>query len=182
MSVIPTPATIDDAPEASRPILEAVRKQFGAVPNIFRLVSTSPVALDALAGLQGALGKGRLPVATRERLALTMAEANGCDYCLSAHSYTGARFARLDGAEIAAARAGTSSDPKAAAAVAFARALTAARGAVAPAEVEKVRAAGYGDAEILEIIAHVALNTFTNYVNEALGTEIDFPRVDRLAA
>lgn len=182
MSLIPTPATIDDAPEASRPILEAVQKQLGAVPNIFRLVSTSPVALNALAGLQGALGKGKLPVATRERLALTMAEANGCDYCLSAHTYTGARFAKLDDAEIAAARAGTSSDPKAAAAVAFARALTAARGSVAPFEVEKVRAAGYSDAEILEIIAHVALNTFTNYVNEALGTEIDFPRVDRPAA
>jgi len=182
MSVIPTPATIDDAPEASRPILEAVQKQLGAVPNLFRLVSTSPVALSALAGLQGALGKGKLPLATRERLALTMAEVNGCDYCLSAHSYTGARFAKLDDAEIAAARAGTSSDSKAAAAVAFAQALTAARGSVAPAEVEKVRAAGYSDAEVLEIIAHVALNTFTNYVDEALGTEIDFPRVDRLAA
>ena len=66
--------------------------------------------------------------------------------------------------------------------MAFARALTAARGGVAPAEVEKVRSAGYGDDEILEIIAHVALNTFTNYVNEALGTEIDLPRVNRIAA
>jgi len=182
MSLIPTLATIDDAPEASRPILEAVLKQLGTVPNIFRLVSISPVALNALAGLQGTLGKGKLPLAMRERLALTMAEANGCDYCLSAHTYTGSRFAKLGDAEIAAARAGTSSDAKAAAAVAFARALTAARGSVPPAEIEKVRTAGYGDAEILEIIAHVALNTFTNYVNEALGTEIDFPRVDRLAA
>ncbi len=182
MPHIPTPATIDDAPEASRPILEAIQKQMGSVPNIFRLVANSPAALNGLAGLQGALGKGKLSVATRERIALAMAEANGCDYCLSAHTFTGSKFAKLDAIEIAANRAGTSSDPKAAAAVQFARALTAARGAVAPSEIEKVRAAGYGNAEILEIIAHVALNTFTNYVNEALGTEIDFPRVDRLAA
>lgn len=182
MSVIPTPATISDAPEASRPILEAINKQLGVVPNIFRLVATSPVALNALAGLQGALGKGKLSLATRERLALTMAEANGCDYCLSAHTYTSANFAKLNDAEIAAARHGSSSDAKAAAALAFARALTAARGSVAPSEVETVRAAGHSDAEILEIIAHVALNTFTNYVNEALGTEIDFPHVTRLAA
>jgi uncharacterized peroxidase-related enzyme len=182
MSLIPTPSTIADAPEASRPVLEAIEKQLGVVPNIFRLVATSPAALNALSGIQGALGKGKLSIATRERIALTMAEANGCDYCLSAHTFTGTRFAKLDAAEIAAARAGTSGDTKAAVAVAFARALTASRGAVAPAEIEKVRAAGYSDAEILEIIAHVALNTFTNYVNEALGTDIDFPLVDRLAA
>lgn len=182
MSLIHTPKTIGDAPEDSRPTLEAIQKQIGTVPNIFRLVSNSPAALIGLTSLQGALGKGQLTHATRERLALAMAEANGCDYCLSAHTYTGAKFAKLDENEIISNRHGTSNDPKAAAAVQFARALTAARGAVAPSEVEKVRAAGYSDAEILEIIAHVALNTFTNYVNEALGTEIDFPRIERLTA
>ncbi|WP_426131709.1 carboxymuconolactone decarboxylase family protein [Pararhizobium sp. PWRC1-1] len=182
MSRIPTPATINDAPEASRPVLEAIQKQIGSVPNIFRLVSNSPAALNGLTALQGALGKGKLAPATRERIALTMAEANGCDYCLSAHSYTGTKFAKLDENEIDANRRGTSNDAKAAAAVEFARALVDARGSVPPGEIEKVRAAGYSDAEILEIIAHVALNTFTNYVNEALGTEIDFPRIDRLAA
>lgn len=182
MSRIPTPATIEDAPEASRPVLEAIQKQIGSVPNIFRLVSNSPAALNGLTSLQGALGKGKLAPATRERIALTMAEANGCDYCLSAHTYTGTKFAKLDENEIDANRRGTSNDPKAAAAVEFARALVDARGSVPAGEIEKVRAAGYSDAEILEIIAHVALNTFTNYVNEALGTEIDFPRIDRLAA
>jgi uncharacterized peroxidase-related enzyme len=111
-----------------------------------------------------------------------MAEVNGCDYCLSAHTYTGGKFAKLDESEIAANRRGSSNDPKAAAAVEFAKALAVARGAVGPREIEAVRAAGYSDAEILEIIAHVALNTFTNYVNEALGTEIDFPPIDHLAA
>ncbi len=182
MSRIPTPATINEAPEASRPILEAIQKQIGSPPNIFRLVSNSAAALTGLTSLQGALGKGKLPPATRERIALAMAEANGCDYCLSAHTFTGTKFAKLDESEIAANRSGTSNDPKAAAAVEFTRALTVARGSVAPAEIVKVRDAGYSDAEIVEIIAHVALNTFTNYVNEALDTEIDFPRIDRAAA
>jgi uncharacterized peroxidase-related enzyme len=182
MSRIPTQATIEDVPEASRPILENIQKQIGSVPNIFRLVSNSPAALAGLTSLQGALGKGKLAPATRERIALTMAEANGCDYCLSAHTFTGTKFAQLDESEIASNRRGTSNDPRAAGAVEFARALTIARGSVAPGEIARVRAAGYSDAEIVEIIAHVAPNTFTNYVNEALDTEIDFPRSDRLAA
>ncbi|QSY97865.1 peroxidase-related enzyme (plasmid) [Rhizobium bangladeshense] len=182
MSRIPTPATIEDAPEESRPILEVIKKQIGSVPNIFRLVSNSPAALTGLTSLQGALAKGKLAPATRERIALAMAEANGCDYCLSAHTFTGTKFAKLDTDEIFANRRGTSNDPKAAAAVEFARALTTTRGAIGPEEIAKVRSAGYADAEIVEIIAHVALNTFTNYVNEALETEIDFPRIDKDAA
>ena len=182
MSRIATPARIEDAPEASRPTLEAIQKQIGSVPNIFRLVSNSPAALNGLTALQAALGKGKLSPATRERIALAMAEVNGCDYCLSAHTYTGSKFAKLDDGEILANRHGTSNDDKAAVAVGFARTLTLARGSVAPDAIETVRAAGYSDAEILEIIAHVALNTFTNYVNEALGTEVDFPRITPLAA
>ena len=182
MSNIPTPASIDEAPEASRAILDGLQKQIGRVPNIFRIVSNSPAALQGLVQLRSALSKGALSGATQERIALTMAEANGCDYCLAAHSYSGKHFAKLDEIEIAANRHGTSSEPKAAAAVAFARLLTDKRGAVSPVEVDAVRGAGVSDAEIVEIVAHVALNTFTNYVNKALGTEIDFPRADRAAA
>lgn len=182
MSLIPTPATIADAPEASHAILETIEKQVGRVPNIFRLVSNSPAALTGLTGFQGALAKGKLAPATRERIALALAEANGCDYCLAAHTYFGTKFARLDASEVAANRNGTSNDPKAAAAVEFARKLAKARGAIRPDDLEAVRAAGYGDAEILEIIGHVAVNTFTNYVNLALDTEIDFPQIDRAAA
>jgi uncharacterized peroxidase-related enzyme len=182
MSRIPTPATIDDAPEAARPTLEAVQKQLGSVPNMFRIVANSPAALAGYVGLNGALSKGQLPAATRERIALAVAEANGCGYCLSAHTYLGKAFAKLDDSEIAANRLGGSTDAKAAAAVQFAVALTVARGAVTTRDFDAVRAAGYSDAEIVEIIAHVALNTLTNYMNEALGTVIDFPVVDRLAA
>ncbi|KUR73594.1 alkylhydroperoxidase [Novosphingobium fuchskuhlense] len=177
MSRIPTPASVADAPEASRPLLEAVNKALGTVPNLHRLVATSPAALEGYLAMNGALGKGKLPAATRERIALAVAELNGCDYCLSAHTYLGKNLARLDDAEITANRNGTSNDPKADAAVRFATQLVKARGHVSAAEVEAVRAAGYTDAQALEIVQHVALNTWTNYVNSAFQTEIDFPVV-----
>jgi uncharacterized peroxidase-related enzyme len=177
MSRIPTPATIADAPAKSQPFLEAVNKQLGVVPNMFRLISTSPQALEGYLGLSGALGHGALAPATRERIALAVAEVNGCDYCLSAHTYLGRNLAHLDDAEITANRNGASNDPKADAAVRFAVAVTRSRGHIAHAEFTAVRAAGYTDAQIIEIVQHVALNTWTNYFNEVFNTEIDFPAV-----
>ena len=100
MSRIPFPATIESAPAASRPMLEAVKKQLGVAPNLFRLVASSPAALEGYLGMSGALAKGALPAATRERIALAVAEINGCGYCLSAHAYIGKNLARLDEAEI----------------------------------------------------------------------------------
>ena len=79
MSRIPTPATIADAPESARPLLEAVKTQLGSVPNLFRIVANSPAALEGYLGLNGALGKGKLAHATRERIALAVAEINGCN-------------------------------------------------------------------------------------------------------
>ena len=177
MTRIATPATIADAPPASQPLLEAVKKQLDVVPNLFRVIANSPAALDGYPGLSAALGKGTLPAATRERIALAVAEINGCTYCLSAHSYLGKNLAKLDDAEIAANRSGTSNDTKADAAVRFAAKVVTERGHVASSDLDAVRAAGYGDAEILEIVLHVALNTLTNYVNEVAGTDIDFPVV-----
>src|SRR5271155_2592629 len=123
MSRIPTPATIQDAPSASQPLLEAVKKQLGVVPNLFRLVATSPAALEGYVSLSGALGKGELPAANRERIALAVAEVNGCDYCLSAHTYLARNVAKLDDAEITANRNGASNDMKADAAIRFAAKL-----------------------------------------------------------
>src|SRR5262249_10276184 len=120
MSRIPIPATIDAAPAASRPLLETVRKQLGSAPNLFRLVALSPAALEGFLSLQTALGKGQLSAPTRTRIALAVAEVNGCSYCLSAHTYLAKNLARLDDAEILANREGASQDPKADAAVHFA--------------------------------------------------------------
>jgi uncharacterized peroxidase-related enzyme len=177
MSRLATPATIEDAPAASQPMLEAVKKQFGLVPNLFRLVSNSPAALEGYLGLSGALAKGKLPPQTRERIALAVAEINGCDYCLSAHTYLGRNLAKLDDAEITANRNGASNDPKADAAVRFAAKVVRERGHVGDDDVRAVKLAGYDDAQVIEIVLHVALNTWTNYINEIAKTEIDFPLI-----
>ncbi|MGK7754181.1 MULTISPECIES: carboxymuconolactone decarboxylase family protein [unclassified Roseovarius] len=182
MSRIQLPASIDAAPAAAQPLLEGVRKMLGSVPNLFRLTANSPAALEGYLGLSGALAKGILTPQTRERIALAVAEINGCDYCLSAHTYLAKTLAKLDEAEIAANRAGGSSDAKADAAVRFAAKLVRERGQVSDADVSAVKMAGYSDAEIVEIVAHVALNTLTNYLNEAFDTPIDFPVVSATAA
>lgn len=177
MSRIATPASVDAAPEASRPLLEAVGKQLGVVPNLFRMVSNSRAALEGYVGLIGALGKGTLPAATHERIALAVAQFNECDYCLSAHTYLGKNVAKLSDAEMSANRSGTSHEPKADAALRFARSVLEQRGRVSDEDVRAVKSAGYTDAQIVEIVQHVALNIWTNYVNNVAQTTIDFPIV-----
>ncbi|MCI0350402.1 MAG: carboxymuconolactone decarboxylase family protein [Acidobacteriales bacterium] len=169
--------TADQTSAASLPLLAAVHKQLGVVPNLMKLVGNSPAALEGYLSLNSALGKGTIGAKTGERIALAIAEINGCSYCLSAHTYLGKNVAKLDDAEIAANRDGTSSDPKAAAAIHFAARVALERGHVSDADVQAVKAAGYSNAEIVEIVLHVALNTLTNYVNEVAQTEIDFPHV-----
>ena len=178
MSRISTPPTIESSPTASRPLLEAVKKKIGVVPNLFRVIGNSPASLEGFLSLKGALGKGSLPPQTQERIALAIAEVNGCSYCLSAHTYLGKNVAKLDDEEMMANRDGSSKDPKAAAAVRFAARVAQERGHVTPDEVSSLRSAGYDDAQIIEIVVHVALNTLTNYVNEVAATDIDFPIVN----
>ncbi|MEK9671443.1 MAG: carboxymuconolactone decarboxylase family protein [Rhodospirillaceae bacterium] len=157
-----------------RPLLQAVNKQLGVVPNLFRLVANSPAALEGYLGLSGVLAKGKPPAVTRERIALAFAEINGCDYCLSAHTYLGKNLAKLDDAEIAANRGGGCSDPVADAAVRSAVEIVRRRGAVGANDVNAVCQAGYDDEQIIEIVQYVALNTRTNYINQIANTEIDF--------
>ncbi len=180
MTRLYTPATVDAAPASTHAPLKAVEKQLGVVPNLFRLVANSPAALSGYLQLSAATSQGRLSAATRERIALVVAEINGCAYCLSAHTYLGRNVAKLDDAEITANRNGASNDVKADAAVRFAAAVVRQRGQVSNEQVAAVRSAGYDDAQVLDILLVVALNTFTNYVNEVAKTEIDFPVVQPL--
>lgn len=180
MSRLPIPDR-DAVPPATKPLLDAVAAQLGSVPNLFRLVGQSPAALEGLLGLSSALNK-TLDAKTRERIALAVAQVNGCDYCLSAHSYLAENLAKLDDAERAANRRGRSNDAGADAAVAFARHVAEARGKVSAAEIAAVRRAGYTDAQIVDIIANVALNVLTNLVNNVADTDIDFPVVRANAA
>lgn len=174
MARIPTPVSIETAPEASRPLLEAVKAGLGIVPNLYKLLSVSPAGLEGVLGLSGALAKGKLSAPTRHRIALAIANVNGCNYCNSAHTFI-AKSLKLDDAEIAANRTGHSGDAKADAAVKFARAVSINRGAVGEADLQALKAAGYSDGEAIEIVLHVALNVATNYVNEVFKTEVDFP-------
>ncbi|WP_068076825.1 carboxymuconolactone decarboxylase family protein [Novosphingobium lentum] len=175
MSRLTIPAR-EAAPEKSRLLLDAVEQQLGVVPNLFRLVGTSPAALEGYLGLNGALGR-TLDAKTRERIAIAIAQANGCDYCLSAHTYLGLNLARIDDSEIALNRAGHSGDAKADAAIVFARQVLAARGKVSDADIAAVRLAGFSEAQVIEIVASVALNVLTNYINNVAETDIDFPVV-----
>lgn len=177
MSRISIPATVESAPAAAQPLLSGVKAKLGSVPNLFRLLAVSPAALEGYLGLSGALGKGSLDARTRERIALAVAEFNGCGYCTSAHAFIGKNLAGLSDAEIAANRNGSSTDDRAASAVRFAIKVVETRGQVSDADVAAIRVAGYSDAEVIEIVLHVALNTLTNYVNEVADTAIDFPAV-----
>jgi uncharacterized peroxidase-related enzyme len=182
MSRISIPS-IEASPAASKPLLAAVKKQLGVVPNLMRLVGHSPAALEGYLSLNGALAKGKLNVQLRESIALTVAEYNGCDYCLSAHDYLGRNVAKLSGDEISAAREGRAQDARANAALHFARRVAETRGRVSDIDVAALRAAGFDEAGIIEIVASVALNVLTNYVNNVALTDIDFPVVNaRLAA
>jgi uncharacterized peroxidase-related enzyme len=157
-------------------ILGAVNKMLGVTPNLFRVAAQSPSALEGLVGLNGATAKGTLRAGVREAIALAVAEANGCDYCLSAHSVLG-KGAGLSDADIERARDAASSDPKTASILRFARAVVAERGRVSEDELATLRSAGVTDGETLEIVANVVLNIFTNYINLVAQTEIDFPVV-----
>jgi uncharacterized peroxidase-related enzyme len=182
MSRIATPQSIETSPAGSQPLLQAVQRQLGSVPNLFRVVGNSPAALEGYLGLNNALSKGVLNAKTRERLALTIAEQNSCGYCLAAHTYLGKNMAHLDEQELSANRRGRSSDPKAEAALQFAAEILANRGHASEEGLAAIRHAGYGDAELVEIVAHVALNTLTNYINSVALTEVDFPVVVSEAA
>jgi uncharacterized peroxidase-related enzyme len=175
MSRLAIPAR-DDVPAASKPILDAVNQQLGVVPNMFRLIASSPAVLQGFAANNGALAKV-LDLKTRERIALAVAQVDGCDYCLSAHTYLGLNLAKIAPEEVALNRRGQSGDAKANAAVAFATKVVRERGHVAAADIEAVRDAGYTDAEIVDIVAVTAENVFTNLLNVVAETDIDFPVV-----
>jgi uncharacterized peroxidase-related enzyme len=173
MSRISIP-TSESAPAASKPLLDGVYKKLGVVPNVFRLAALSPAALEGLLGLSGPLSRA-LDVKTRERIAIAVAEENGCDYCLSAHTYLGLNLAKITSEDAALARKGSSTDAKAAAAVRFAVQVASTRGGVSDADIAAVKEAGYSEAQIVEIVALVVENVFTNFLNRVAQTDIDFP-------
>lgn len=157
-------------------LLDSVHGAFGATPNMFRAVANSPAALKSMWGAFGALGGGVIPAKLGEQIAVAVADRNACGYCLAAHHALG-RKAGASAAEMQQAQAGQSADAKTQAALRFALQVVDARGQLADADVQALRNVGFDDQAIVEILAHVALNLFTNYVNLALAVPVDFPAV-----
>lgn len=180
MSNMPHIADADAAPKVGA-IFEQARARMGKVPNLFRVMAQAPAVLDVYWSGRGALAQGVLPPAIQEQIAIAVAAANGCDYCLAAHTGAG-RAAKLSAADLAAAQRGDASDPKAAAILALALEINAAHGRAGEETVERARANGLGDAEILETVAHVAISVLTNSINNVVGTTLDFPHVERVGA
>lgn len=158
----------------SAALLGAVKRKLGMVPNFARTIAQSPAALEAYLGFGGALGNGVLSAKFREQIALAVGETNGCQYCVAAHSAAG-KMVGLSDEDVADSRRGVATDGKVNAGLRFARQVVDQQGWVSDEDLGKVRAAGYGEAEITEIVANVALNIFTNYFNHVADTEVDFP-------
>lgn len=164
------------APAASQPLLAQIHQAFGATPNMFKAVSNSPAALQSMWASFGALGKGMLGARLGEQIAVAIANRNRCEYCLAAHTVLGQK-AGASAEDMAAAQVGHSDDARTAAALTFALKVVEQRAQVGDADVAQLRAAGFDDGQIVEILAHVALNLFTNYINVALDVPVDFPKV-----
>jgi uncharacterized peroxidase-related enzyme len=160
----------------AKELLDDVQQQFGATPNLMRSLANSPAVLGAYVNFYTALGTGLLDAKLHDQIAVVVAEANGCEYCLSAHTALGKK-AGLTDQQLVAAREVNTGDSRTDAALKFARDVVANRGNVSEAQFEGVRQAGYGDGEIVEIIAHIAVNIFTNYFNNINQTVVDFPKV-----
>src|SRR5277367_2982473 len=175
MSRLPALQT-ETAPGKSKDLLEAVQAKLKITPNMTKVMANSPAVLEAYLSFSGALSSGALSAKLREEIALEVGEQNACQYCVSAHTAIG-KMTGLTDPEIAAAREARSDVPKNAAALQFARTIVAKKGLTSEEDVQAVRAAGLSDGEIAEVIAHVALNVFTNYFNNTAGVEVDFPKI-----
>lgn len=163
-------------PATSQNLLNQVHQAFGATPNMFKAVGNSPAALQAMWSFFGALGGGSIGAKLGEQIAVAVANQNQCEYCLAAHTVLGQK-AGATAEQMAAAQLGRSTDPQTAAALAFALKVVQDRAQITDADVANLHEVGFQDEQVVEILAHVALNLFTNYVNVAFDVPVDFPRV-----
>jgi uncharacterized peroxidase-related enzyme len=171
-----TALTPERIPAESQQTLDAFTKNIGFTPNMMATFAHSPIAFNSWATLLGSLSKA-LDVKTRDSIGLAVSEVNGCNYCLSVHSFTAEHMAKLPADEIILARKGDAVDAKRAAAVQFARKVIETRGHVGDADLQAVRDAGWTEANLMEIVALVAMYSLTNFFNNVFDPEKDFPVV-----
>ena len=166
----------EQVPADSQPTLDAFTKNIGFTPNMMAAFAQSPIAFNSWATLLGSLSKA-LDVKTRDSIGLAVSEVNGCNYCLTVHSFTAEHMAKLSAEDIVLARKGHANDAKRDAAVQFARKVIETRGHVSEADLNIVREVGYTDANIIEIVALVAMYSLTNFFNNVFDHDKDFPAV-----
>jgi uncharacterized peroxidase-related enzyme len=171
------PIQTQDASGKAKDLLIAVQAKIGMTPNLLKTLAHSPAALEGYLSFSGALATGVLNAKLREQIAIAVAQANSCQYCLSAHTTIG-KMTGVKPEELAQSRHAHSTDPKTDAALQFAQKLVLQRGLATDRDLDAIRSNGFAESEITEIIAHVALNIFTNYFNHVAQTEVDFPVVD----
>jgi AhpD family alkylhydroperoxidase len=140
-------------------------------------MANSPALLQAYLALSGAVATGVLTPAVRERLAIATAELNGCEYCLSAHTYIGANIANVDAGELDKARRGDSEDAHVDALLKLSNTIADNAGDVDEVDIKIAREAGATDEEIGELVANLALNILTNYFNVLAHVDNDWPVV-----
>lgn len=168
------PVDVQNNDAATGATLNAVKTKLGMLPNLISTLAQSPAALNGYLQLSEAVGSGRLTSRQREQIAIAVAQENACEYCLSAHAVIG-KSVGLDSDDIEHARDGRAVDRFDAAVTAFALNVTRSKATISDADLEAARSAGLDDGLIIEVIANVALNVLTNYVNRVAGTTIDFP-------
>ena len=166
-----------NATGAAADLLAQVHDALGVTPNMTKVMANSPALLEGYLALSAALAGGVIEAGVRERLAVATAEANGCGYCLSAHTYVGMNVAKVDADEMERARTADSRDPHTAALLALSGAILGNAGHVDDSVLGKARAHGVTDAEIGEVVAHIALNVLTNYFNALTQVDNDWPVV-----
>jgi AhpD family alkylhydroperoxidase len=160
------------APEGSVKVLKGVQSAGGLVSKFIGVLAGSPAALRAFARMRHELRSGTVPEATRERIALAVAERRGDPYSIAQHAKI-ARNAGLGLDEITRARSFTSSDPREAALLAFLEAVLSTEGRPATHLVEEARENGWTDEQMLEAVAHMALNEFQSLISNAAALPQD---------
>ena len=160
----------------AKQLLDGVQAKLGMTPNMMKTMAAAPATLEAYLNFSATLATGALDAKFREQIALAVAQANTCGYCLAAHSAIG-KMVGLPAEDIRLSREARAVDAKRDAGLRFAQALVVERGQASDQTIASIKAAGYSDGEITEIVANVALNIFTNYFNNVAGTEVDFPKV-----
>lgn len=160
----------------TKQLFDGVQNKLGVVPNLFRVLGTAPAALEGYLNFSSALAGGSLNPKVREQIALAVAESNMCGYCLSAHAFLAGKVG-LTEKDINDARHATAGTEKTDAILKLARNVVVQRGEISDADLEQAYASGLTDGDVVETIANVALNIFTNYTNHVAHTVVDFHEV-----